>query len=117
MIRKLIPSIVIIIFISSVVSNAQPRRTPVERARMLKEQLNLTDVQTAKVDSIYTAADKTLDQDSHGNFDRAKFRSIMDETHKDIEKILTKEQNEKYQKLIQERRSRMRGYFQNRKSN
>ena len=90
------------------ISYTQPRRTPAERAKMLKEQLNLSDEQTAKVDSIYTQADAKFQEASQDGFDRAKFRAIMDSTNSEIEKILTADQKDAFNKFIQERRNRMR---------
>lgn len=88
--------------------NAQPRRTPAERAKMLKEQLNLSDEQTTKVDSIYTQADAKFKEASQDGFDRAKFREIMENTNSEIEKILTADQKDAFNKFLQERRNRMR---------
>lgn len=105
---KVISFSVLIAFISLCVINAQPRRTPAERAKILKERLNLTDEQTSKVENIYTGADKKFQEASQNGFDREKFRAIMDSTNTDIEKILTDKQKEAFNKFLQERRSRMR---------
>ena len=107
MIKIISLSVLVILFSLSVI-NAQPRRTPAERAIMLKEQLNLNDIQTAKVDSIYTEADKKFQDASQDGFDRAKFRAIMDSTNTEIEKILTPDQKDAFNKFLQERRNRMR---------
>lgn len=98
----------LIVIMSLSISYTQPRRTPAERAKMLKEQLNLSDEQTAKVDSIYTQADAKFQEASQDGFDRAKFRAIMDSTNSEIEKILTADQKDAFNKFIQERRNRMR---------
>ncbi len=108
---------IMIIMIVSVVTNAQPRRTPTEKAAALKEQLNLTDEQTSKVDSIYTAADKKFQEAFQGNFDRTKFRAIMDSTNIEIGKLLTDSQKDAFTKLIEERRNRMRRDNPNNNSN
>lgn len=100
-----------------IVTNAQPRRTPSERAAALKEQLNLTDEQTAKVDSLYTDADTKFQEASQNGFDRTKFRAIMDSTNTEIAKILTDEQKDAFNKILVERRNRMRGNQSNRNSN
>jgi hypothetical protein len=107
MIRMVSLSALIIIVILSI-SNAQPRRTPEDRAKMLKERLNFSDEQTAKVDSIYTQADAKFQEASQDGFNRAKFRAIMDNTNKEIEKILTADQKDAFNKFLQERRNRMR---------
>ncbi len=108
---------VMALLIASIVTNAQPRRTPEERAKLLKDQLNLTDEQTAKVDSLYTLADTKFQEASQNGFDRTKFRSIMDSTNTEIDKLLTDEQKDSFKKIIEERRNRMRGNRQNRDSN
>ncbi|MFZ0453260.1 MAG: hypothetical protein WCE54_23895 [Ignavibacteriaceae bacterium] len=99
---------VLIFIISFSVLSAQPRRTPAERAKMLKEQLNLSDNQTAKVDSLYTEADTKFQEASQDGFDRAKFRAIMDSTNAEITKILTPDQKDAFNKFLQERRNHMR---------
>ncbi len=99
---------VLIVMVSLSILNAQPRRTPTERAKILKEQLKLSDEQTAKVDSIYIEADTKFKEASQDGFDRAKFRAIMDGTNSEIEKILTADQKDAFNKFIQERRNRMR---------
>ena len=107
MIKIISVSALAVIFSLSVL-NAQPRRTPAERAKVLKERLNLNDIQTAKVDSIYTEADTKFQDASQDGFNRAKFRAIMDSTNTEIEKILTPDQKDAFNKFLQERRKRMR---------
>ena len=107
MIKIISVSALAVIFSLSVL-NAQPRRTPAERAKVLKERLNLNDIQTAKVDSIYTEADKKFQDASQDGFDRTKFRAIMDSTNTEIEKILTPGQKDAFNKFLNERRNRMR---------
>ena len=109
MIRIVSFSIITVIMSLSIL-NAQPRRrTPEQRANMLKQQLNLSDQQTAKVDSIYTEADTKIQAVMQNGFDRTKFRAIMDSTNTEITKILTADQKEAFSKLLEERRNRMRG--------
>jgi protein CpxP len=109
--------LIIMILMSLSMINAQPRRTPAERAKMLKEQLNLSDQQTAKVDSIYTEADTKFQAASQNGFDRTKFRAIMDTTNTEIEKILTSDQKDAFKKILEERRNRMRGNRSRQNSN
>lgn len=100
---------IMILMIAFVASNAQPqRRTPEERAKMLKDSLNLSDKQTSQITDIYTASDAKFQEAMQNGFDREKFRAIMDTTNAEIEKLLTDTQKEKYQKMLEERRSRMR---------
>jgi periplasmic protein CpxP/Spy len=105
--RRILGFSVIIIVMTFTVTNAQNRRTPEERAKMLKERLNLTDEQTSKVDSIYTESDKKFQDVSQNGFDRAQFRAIMDSTNSEIEKLLTDKQKDGFSKLLEERRNRM----------
>jgi Spy/CpxP family protein refolding chaperone len=106
---RIFGSLIIVILIASVISNAQPRRrTPAERAADLKEQLNLTDKQTAKIDSIYTISDTKFQDVMQNGFDRTKSRAIMDTTNAEISKLLTDKQKDAFNKLLEERRNRMR---------
>ncbi len=97
--------------------NAQTRRTPKERAQILKDQLSLTDSQTTKIENIYTAADKKFQESRQGNFDRTIFRALMDSTNTEIKKLLNDKQKDEFNKIIEERRGRMRGYKSNSNSN
>jgi Spy/CpxP family protein refolding chaperone len=106
--KRILSFSIMILMIALITSNAQPRRTPEERAKMLKDSLNLTDKQTSKIEAIYTASDPKFQEAFQNGFDREKFRSLMDSTNAEIEKVLTDKQNEKFQKLLEERRNRMR---------
>ncbi len=100
--------IFIILLLSVITLSAQPRRrTPAERAKALKEQLNLTDKQTAKVDSIYTVSDSKFQDAMQNGFDREKFRAIMDSTNSEISKLLTDKQKDAFNKILIDRRNRM----------
>jgi periplasmic protein CpxP/Spy len=105
--RRTALSIIITMTALSVII-AQPRRTPSERAKMLKEQLNLTDDQTSKIENLYTAADKKFQNESQNGFDREKFRAVMDSTNMEIKSLLTDKQKDEFDKLLAERRNRMR---------
>lgn len=99
----------IMLIISISVLNAQPRRrTPAERADTLKVHLKLTDAQTSKVEAIYKESDTKLQEAFQNGFDRDQFRAIMDTTNTKIEKLLTDKQKDAFNKLLQERRNRMR---------
>jgi periplasmic protein CpxP/Spy len=107
--RRIIVFSIIIFIIVLIVPYAQPRRTPEERAQNLKEQLSLTDEQTSKVEKIYVEADQKFKNELQGNFDRDKFRTIMDTTNMEIEKLLTDNQKDAFNKLLEERRNRWQG--------
>lgn len=103
-----------ILFISL---NAQNRRTPKERAQMLKDQLSLSDSQITKIENIYSTAEKKFQESRKGNFDRSKFRAIMDNTNTEIKALLNDKQKEAFDKIIEQRRNKMRGNRSNSKSN
>ena len=96
---------------------AQPqRRTPEERTKQLTEQLSLDKKQQAKVLEIYKENDKKREamfSDMQGSGDRdaarEKMMKLLEETDKQIEKILTKDQKKKYDDLKKERTNRMGG--------
>jgi periplasmic protein CpxP/Spy len=115
--RRAIVFSVIIFMAAFIVSNAQPRRTPKDRAQNLKEQLNLTDEQTSKIENLYIEADKKFQEAAQVNLDRSKFREIMDSTNVQIKKLLTDEQKDTFNKLLEERRNRMSHNRQNGSSN
>ena len=115
--NKVFGFLIIMLLMLPVVINSQPRRTPAERAANLKEQLNLTDAQTAKIDTIYTKTDKKIQAAFENNFDRTQFRTIMDSTNAEITKLLTDKQKKAFEKFLEERRNRMRRMRQNSNSN
>ncbi len=89
--------------------SAQGRFTVQDRVKMLKERLSLTDAQSAKVDSILTAAtDKMKDIDATGPDRRSAMREIMGNANREIEKILTDDQLTEFKKMQSERKGGMR---------
>ncbi len=91
-------------------TNAQNRRFSIQnRVDRLKERLNLTDAQTAKIDSILTAAMDSARAIPDSIQDRRQaMRQIMTNANADVEKILTDDQKAEYKKMMEERRGRMR---------
>ena len=90
---------------------AQGRMDPAERAKDLKDKLALTDEQTVKVQKIFedaqTEAMAQMNGDSGSRGDRrAAMQQMMTKTQDKIKALLTDEQKEKYQKLLDERKSR-----------
>lgn len=84
------------------------RMTPEERLKRLTEQLTLTEAQKAKVEAVLKAErekrqklrqDTTLSDDSR----QAKSRELREETKKEMKKVLTAEQFEKWEKSQQNR--------------
>lgn len=94
-------------FIISLAVVAQPRFTPQERLKMLKERLSLTDEQSAKVEKILINSDKEMKnlRDAE-NQDRTEFRKIMENSNQEILKILSDKQKTEYNKMLEERRNR-----------
>ena len=89
------------------------RRSPEDRAKDLQTQLKLTDDQTTKITAIYKAQSAKMDSvRTATNGDRTAMRSAMMPLMKDsndkIKAILTPDQATAYDKIMQDRMSRMR---------
>ncbi|RKR83915.1 hypothetical protein BDD43_4130 [Mucilaginibacter gracilis] len=105
-------------FVVSIVSlskaqGGRMRRSPAEQAKEMQTQLKLTDDQTAKVLSIYTAQSTKMDSVMKAaNGDRDAMRSAMQPLRKEandkILAVLTDDQKVAYKKMEEERMSRMR---------
>ncbi len=94
--------------------NAQQRFTPQERAKNLKEKLNLTDEQTAKVEQILTNSNAEIQKLRAGeNPDREKFREIRENSNKAILEILTEKQKTEFNKMLDERKPGKRSQLNN----
>ncbi|MBE0538708.1 MAG: hypothetical protein IH620_03265 [Ignavibacterium sp.] len=94
-------------FLLSLVAIAQPRFTPQERLKMLKERLNLTEEQSQKVEEILIKSDEDMQKlRSTDKRDRLQFRAQMDKTNQEIEKVLDEKQKSEYKKMMEERRQR-----------
>lgn len=108
-------AVLIIILVSALAAQPQ-RRTPEERTKQLTEHLSLDKKQQAKVLELYKENDKKREamfSDMQGSGDRdaarEKMMKLFEETDKQIEKILTKDQKKKYDDLKKERSNRMGG--------
>ena len=102
--------IIAFLFTSLQITNAQFQFKPEDRLKNLQERLNLTKGQSVKVESILKKAGEKMNNLSDGGPERwQKVRSIMDETNKEIEKILNKKQVKEFNKMLEERRNRMQG--------
>ncbi len=106
--RLLLAAVFILAFVLG--TNAQNRRFSLQdRVENLKERLNLTDVQTAKVDSILKASMDSIRSIPDTVQNRRKaMRQIMTNTNTAIENILTDNQKAEYKKMMEERRGHMR---------
>ncbi|HEY6192654.1 MAG TPA: hypothetical protein VI215_10075 [Bacteroidota bacterium] len=87
---------------------------PKDRAADLKERLSLTDSQTTLITKIFTESQEAMRKaiDSVKD-DRQAMRGLRTEMMKKsderIDSVLTADQKKKYDELVKERRSRMRG--------
>lgn len=89
------------------------RRSPEDRAKDLQTQLKLNDDQTTKITAVYKAQATKMDSvRTAANGDRDAMRSammpLMKDTNDKIKAILTPDQATAYDKIIQDRMSRMR---------
>jgi|ERR1035437_8692867 GTP-binding protein EngB required for normal cell division len=109
--RKWISFIFALLVSINCLSFAQMRMSHEDRVKQYSERLKLNEKQTKAVDAILTASDKKFQQintdDQSKRFE--EMRKIMDESNKKIEKLLTKAQKVEFQKMQEERRSRMNG--------
>ncbi len=99
----------VLVFSFIAIAAAQNMPSVQDRVARLKDRLSLTDQQAAKVDSIYTVAQDSVQNITATGQDRWQaMREIMTNANNEIEKILTDTQKTEYEKFLQERRSRMR---------
>lgn len=106
---------IVILYMAGCSSNERfpGRSSPGERAKQLKEALDLTDEQTSSVEKIYTDMDKKMSglRDKLGD-DRAAMRDSMRvyraETDTLIENVLFEDQIVKYHEYNEQRRENMR---------
>jgi hypothetical protein len=107
----------LIFLVISLHTFAQPRFTPQERLKILKERLTLTEEQSVKVEKILIKSDEDLNKlQASENSDRTKFRKIMDDSNQEILNVLNEKQKTEYKKMLEERRNRsgeMRGGREN----
>ena len=109
--KKLLCIISALLLLASAGAFAQGRMDPADRAKDLKEKLGLTDDQTVKVRKIFEDAQSEamaqMNGDSGSRGDRrAAMQQMMAKTQDKIKALLTDEQKDKYQKLLDERKSR-----------
>jgi len=102
--QKIIIIAAFAVLLLSITVAAQPRQSPQDRVKALKERLKLTDDQSAQVEKIFTEAQDKMKNSS----DRSEYRKIMTDSNDQIEKILTDTQKTEFKKMQEERMSRMR---------
>ncbi|MGD1046109.1 MAG: hypothetical protein ABR936_12440 [Bacteroidota bacterium] len=115
-IKRMTIGFVIIIGIAILFSTpeqAQPQRMSVEdRVKMLKDSLNLTGEQSAKIKGILEDQREEMTTAMNENKgDREAMRSVMQDlmkkTNSQIKAVLTEDQAKKYDEMLKERRARM----------
>jgi Spy/CpxP family protein refolding chaperone len=109
---KKVTLLILIFVLPYKIAFAQKGFSSKDRATDLKTKLELTDDQTKKIESIFennhTKMDALFEKDKNDReASRTAIKEIMDNTDKEIEKVLDKDQLAKYQKLIDERKNNM----------
>ena len=96
------------------------RWSPEERAKQLKERLDLTDVQADSIKKIFMETDQKMRKlrESFSREERGAMReqmmSIREEIDSRIKAVLFEDQIEEYEKFREEQRENMRQRFRNR---
>ena len=107
--QKIIMIAAFAVLLISLTVSAQPRQSPQDRVKALKERLNLTDDQSSQVEKIFTQAQEKMKNSA----DRSEFRKIMTDSNDQIEKLLTDKQKTEFKKMQEERMNRMRNRQEN----
>jgi len=105
---KKIAVVILLALFQIAVVNAQGRFSPKERAKDLKDKLELTDDQAKKVEAIYQeSTDKVKELRDNNSGDRTELMKVLkpinENTEKRIDSLLTDKQKEQYAKLKKER--------------
>jgi periplasmic protein CpxP/Spy len=99
----------LLLIISVHISDAQFRMNVQDRLKRLEERLNLSKNQSVKVEAILKKSDGKIKALPENRSERwEKMKGIMDEENKEIEKILNKDQKVEFNKMLDERKARMR---------
>ena len=102
----------IAVFMLTLTTFAQPRKSPQERVKDLTERLSLTKEQAAQIEQIYVKAQDQMKQmNTDGKPDRSEMRKMMEDSQAQVIKVLDDKQKVEFQKMQDERRQGM----QNRK--
>lgn len=97
----------LILLLVSLSAFAQPKFTPQERLKMLKEKLSLTKDQSVKIEKILIKSDEDMKKlKSSENSDRTEFRKIMENSNQEIQKVLNENQKAQFKKMSEERRNK-----------
>jgi periplasmic protein CpxP/Spy len=105
--KKYIYSAILTCLIVSAAAIAQTRFTPQDRIKVLKEKLNLTDAQSAKIEQILVkSSDEMKKLRSGDNPDRSEMKRIRDESNQQIMSVLNDSQKAAFTKMQEERKNR-----------
>jgi Spy/CpxP family protein refolding chaperone len=109
MYRKLFVFAFALVLSINTFSIAQMRMSHEARVKQYSEKLKLNDNQKKLVDSIFTVSEKkmSLITTEDRTQRREEMKKIMDEVNKQIELILTPDQETIFQKMLEERRNRL----------
>ena len=83
------------------------RMNPADRAKQLQTQLKLSDDQTAKITAIYQKMSTKMDSLRTAGADRSAMRPLMMQSMEQVKTVLTPDQAAAFQKIMDERRSKM----------
>jgi septal ring factor EnvC (AmiA/AmiB activator) len=108
--KRSISILTAVLLMFTITIQAQMRMSHEERVKQYQERLKLTDKQTKSIDTILTKMeDKMKSMNTEDRSQRREaFMKIMDETNKQIEKVLTPTQKDEFNKMLEERRNRMK---------
>lgn len=108
---------IVMLLLVSINNYAQMMKSPEERAKELREKLNLTNEQTEKVKQIYENADNEFRDRIQGSGNRDQIRiamqTLMDNTDSEILKILNGEQKTSYERIMEARKEQMEKFPRN----
>jgi hypothetical protein len=100
------------IIVSSTVIYAQLRLDVDEQVQRLTNDLDLSEVQAARVEEILTDTKVEADKLSDSDLDRREMgqqmRDLMEATDEQIESILNNEQLERFREIVEKRKEEMR---------
>lgn len=100
---------------------ARPGRNPEQILEDLKKQLELNEDQAKKIENILEEfgkkREKLFSQDMERSEKREQMGKLLDEQTKEIMLVLNKDQQKKYQKMLDEREKRMRSRRENAERN
>jgi periplasmic protein CpxP/Spy len=105
--KKIVLLVILSFIIISVNSIAQSRFTPQERLKNLKERLNLTEDQSAKVEKILTKSDAAVKSlRASDNPDWNEMKKLREDSNQQIMSILNDSQKAVFTKMQEERKNR-----------